>query len=133
MLHYSNKKIDAQFSPISLNIEEGQLFKLPKKDSLTENHIYFVSNKHDTFFKKLIEAKTSKNVKDYSFLLEMKEDLSHIFISEEMKEAYRNGALQDDILKMRRNLIAEHERAFTEPLGFNYIHYDDGEDFDVPF
>ncbi len=143
MLNNSHKKQNIVQNQ-SLDIVEGQLFKLAKKDSFTENHIYFVGNTDDACFEKIIKTKASKNNKDYSFLLDMEEDLSHIFISAEMQKAYKDKKSQADILKMRKDLIEQEEseflntiNEFTNKLYFDYYigHFNDGDllDLDVPF
>lgn len=62
-----------------------------------------------------------KSQKDLSDWLESNEDHSKFFINSEMKTAFKNGALKEMILEMRKKLIMEAEKSFVESFKLRYI------------
>jgi hypothetical protein len=61
-----------------------------------------------------------KKEKNLSFWLNSDENHDAFFITETMKDTFRKGASQEEILQIRKDLIMKAEKAFVEQLGLTY-------------
>lgn len=112
MLNYQVAKLNIKKE--GLKYSYYSLFTLPEntdKEKSFENMIYVVPK----------DYKVSKRKhKDLSHWLDSKEDHSAFFVTQEMKEAYRNGTSKEEILEMRRTLIMQEEKKKVKELGIMY-------------
>ncbi|WP_278551773.1 DUF262 domain-containing protein [Elizabethkingia bruuniana] len=137
MINHSQGINDISLQKISTddieNFEFGSLFTMSQRDNPSENILPIVGKRTvDVDNLKLISLIRSKKQKDYSEILNERENMS-LFITNEMIMKNDNEKATGLILAIRRKKIIEAEKRFVKNLNIEYsLSFEDEISFDFP-